>query len=119
MTASQERTSGTTAHSTRGRSSGSGIPNRRFLALSAAGVFRTDDAGATWRPVNGGLKSNYELPDPEAEVGHCVHRIAMHPSRPNVLFMQKHWDVMRTDDAGEAWHEVSGDLPTAFGFPID
>jgi len=92
---------------------------RLFVAISAAGVFRTDDAGKTWRPVNRGLKSQHELPDPDAEVGHCVHRIAMHPSRPNVLFMQKHWDVMRSDDGGESWHEISGNLPTDFGFPID
>jgi photosystem II stability/assembly factor-like uncharacterized protein len=91
---------------------------RIFIAISAAGVFRTDDAGKTWRPMNRGLKSLYELPDPDAEVGHCVHRIAMHRSRPRVLFMQKHWDVMRSDDAGESWHEVSGNLPTDFGFPI-
>ena len=94
-------------------------PERIFVAISAAGTFRSDDAGMTWRPVNKGLKSQYELPDPDAEVGHCVHRIAMHPSRPNVLFMQKHWDVMRSDDAGESWHEISGNLPTDFGFPID
>jgi hypothetical protein len=94
-------------------------PKRIFVAISAAGVFRTDDAGKTWRPVNRGLLSKYELPDPDAEVGHCVHRIAVHPSRPNVLFMQKHWDVMRSDDTGESWHEISGNLPTDFGFPID
>jgi photosystem II stability/assembly factor-like uncharacterized protein len=88
-----------------------------FIAISAAGVFRTDDGGKTWRPINRGLKSQY-IPDPDAEVGHCVHRIAMHPSRPNVLFMQKHWDVMRSDDAGENWHEVSGNLPTDFGFAM-
>ena len=93
-------------------------PGRIFIAISAAGVFRTDDAGKTWRPMNRGLKSLYELPDPNADVGHCVHRIAMHRSRPGVLFMQKHWDVMRSDDAGESWHEVSGNLPTDFGFPI-
>jgi photosystem II stability/assembly factor-like uncharacterized protein len=92
---------------------------RIFIAISAAGVFRSDDAGATWRPTNRGLKSPYELPDPNAEVGHCVHRIAQHRSRPDVLFMQKHWDVMRSDDAGESWREVSGNLPTDFGFPID
>ena len=92
--------------------------NRMFVAISAAGVFRTDDAGETWRPVNRGLKS-VGIPDPEAEIGHCVHRLAMHPSRPNVLFMQKHWDVMRSDDAGESCHEVSGNLPSDFGFPID
>ncbi|MDB6123461.1 MAG: hypothetical protein JWQ71_2454 [Pedosphaera sp.] len=92
---------------------------RIFVAISAAGAFRTDDGGKTWRPINKGLKSNYELPDPDAEVGHCVHRIAMHPSRPEVLFMQKHWDVMRSDNAGELWHEVSDNLPSDFGFPID
>lgn len=94
-------------------------PQRMYTAISAAGAFRTDDGGKTWRPVNKGLKSQFELPDPDAEVGHCVHRIAMHPSRPNVLFMQKHWDVMRSDDAGESWHEISGNLATDFGFPID
>jgi photosystem II stability/assembly factor-like uncharacterized protein len=92
---------------------------RMFVAISAAGAFRTDDGGATWKPINRGLKSNYELPDPDAEVGHCVHRIAMHPSRPDVLFMQKHWDVLRTDNAGDEWREVSGNLPSDFGFPID
>ena len=94
-------------------------PGRIYIAISAAGTFRTDDGGMTWRAINRGLKSQFELPDPDAEVGHCVHRIAMHPSRPNVLFMQKHWDVMRSDDAGESWHEVSGNLPSDFGFPID
>jgi hypothetical protein len=94
-------------------------PERILVAISAAGVFRTDDAGRTWRPANRGLKSPFELPDPDAEVGHCVHRIAMHRSRPHVLFMQKHWDVMRSDDAGESWREVSGDLPSDFGFPIE
>ena len=93
-------------------------PGRIFVAISAAGVFRSDDGGKTWRPMNHGLKSE-GIPDPTAEVGHCVHRVAMHRSRPNVLFMQKHWDVMRSDDAGESWREVSGNLPTDFGFPID
>ncbi len=92
-------------------------PERMFIAISAAGVFRTDDGGGTWRPANRGLRSEM-IPEPEAEVGHCVHRIAMHPSRPNVLFMQKHWDVMRSDDGGESWREVSGNLPSDFGFPI-
>jgi photosystem II stability/assembly factor-like uncharacterized protein len=93
-------------------------PDRMFVAISAAGVFRTDDSGQTWKPVNQGLKSLWELPDPEAEVGHCVHRIALHPSEPNTLFMQKHWDVMRSDNAGDSWSEISGDLPSDFGFPI-
>jgi photosystem II stability/assembly factor-like uncharacterized protein len=93
-------------------------PDRIFIAISAAGAFRTDDAGKTWKPINRGLKSN-TIPDGTAEVGHCVHRIAMHRSRPDVLFMQKHWDVMRSDNGGESWQEVSGNLPTDFGFPID
>ena len=93
-------------------------PARIFVAISAAGAFRSDDGGATWRPVNRGLRSE-GIPDSAAEVGHCVHRIAMHSSRPGVLFMQKHWDVMRSDDAGESWREISGNLPSDFGFPID
>jgi photosystem II stability/assembly factor-like uncharacterized protein len=92
--------------------------NRMFIAISAAGAFRTDDSGKTWQPINRGLHSLY-IPEPTAEVGHCVHHIAMHPARPGVLFMQKHWDVMRSDDAGESWREISGNLPTDFGFPID
>jgi photosystem II stability/assembly factor-like uncharacterized protein len=95
-----------------------GNPNRIYVAISAAGAFRTDDGGETWRPINRGLKSPYELPDADADVGHCVHGLAMHSSRPDVLFMQKHWDIMRSDDAGDMWHEVSGNLPTDFGFPI-
>lgn len=91
---------------------------RLFVAISAAGAFRSDDGGKSWRPATNGLKSNWELPDPEAEIGHCVHSIALHPSRPDVLFMQKHWDVMRSDDAGDNWREISGNLPSDFGFPI-
>jgi len=91
---------------------------RIFAAISAAGAFRSDDGGASWLPINQGLLSG-EIPQQEAEVGHCVHNLAMHPSRPDTLFMQKHWDVMRSDDAGGSWHEVSGDLPTDFGFPVE
>jgi len=93
-------------------------PQRIWIAISAAGAFRTDDGGKSWKPINRGLKSQY-IPDPNAEVGHCVHHIAMNPGRPGVLFMQKHWDVMRSDDAGDSWREVSGNLPTDFGFVID
>jgi photosystem II stability/assembly factor-like uncharacterized protein len=92
---------------------------RIFIAISSAGAFRTDDGGETWKPINKGLHSMYQLPDPDAEVGHCVHRIAFHPSRPSTLFMQKHWDVLRSDDAGDHWREISGNLPTDFGFPIE
>jgi hypothetical protein len=93
-------------------------PKRMFIAISAAGAFRTDDGGGSWKPINQGLHSQY-IPDPKAETGHCVHRIAMHKSRPETLYMQKHWDVLRTDNAGDSWQEVSGNLPTDFGFVID
>jgi hypothetical protein len=93
-------------------------PDRIYIAISAAGCFRTDDAGKTWKPINKGLTSQF-MPDPTAEVGHCVHHVALHPSKPDRLFMQKHWDIMRSDNAGDTWHEVSGNLPTDFGFVID
>jgi photosystem II stability/assembly factor-like uncharacterized protein len=93
-------------------------PGRIYIAISAAGAFRTDDGGVTWKPINKGLRSQY-IPDPDAEVGHCVHHVAMHPAKPETLFMQKHWDVMRSDNAGDSWTEVSGNLPTDFGFVID
>jgi photosystem II stability/assembly factor-like uncharacterized protein len=93
-------------------------PKRLFVAISAAGAFRSDDDGASWRPINKGLVSNF-MPNPTAEVGLCVHRIALHPKRPDVVYMQKHWDVMRTDNAGDSWQEVSGNLPTDFGFVVD
>jgi len=93
-------------------------PQRIYIAISAAGAFRSDDGGQSWKPINRGLRSQY-IPDPEAEVGHCVHHMAMHPNRPGTLFMQKHWDVMRSDNAGDSWTEISGNLPTDFGFVID
>jgi photosystem II stability/assembly factor-like uncharacterized protein len=93
-------------------------PKRMVIAISSAGAFRTDDGGENWKAINQGLRSAH-IPDPKAEVGHCVHRIARHPAKPDVLFMQKHWDVMRSDNAGDSWREVSGNLPTDFGFAID
>ncbi len=95
-----------------------GDPQRIFIAISSAGAFRTTDGGQTWQPINRGLRSAH-IPDPDAEVGHCVHHIAMHKTRPGTLFMQKHWDVMRSDDAGDSWQEISGELPSDFGFAID
>ena len=94
------------------------VPGRITIAISSAGAFRSDDGGTSWKPINQGLRSEH-IPDPTADVGHCVHRIARHPSRPAVLFMQKHWDVMRSDDGGDSWREVSGNLPSDFGFPIE
>jgi hypothetical protein len=91
---------------------------RIYVAISAAGAFRTDDGGKSWKPINKGLRSQY-IPDPTAEVGHCVHRIALHRSRPDVVFMQLHNGVLRTDNAGEEWRFINGNLPSDFGFPID
>jgi hypothetical protein len=93
-------------------------PDRMLVAISAAGVFRTDDGGTTWRPANRGLVSE-GIPDPDAEVGHCVHKLASHPDRADTVYMQKHWDVMRSDDGGELWYDIGGDLPTDFGFAVD
>jgi len=91
---------------------------RLFVAISSAGAFRSDDGGTTWKTITKGLFSKY-LPNPTADTGHCVHRIAFHPSKPDTLFMQKHWDVMRSDNAGDEWTKISGNLPTDFGFVID
>jgi photosystem II stability/assembly factor-like uncharacterized protein len=92
--------------------------DRMYIAISAAGAFRTDDGGKNWKPINKGLVSDF-MPDPTGEVGHCVHHVAIHPSRPETLFMQKHWHIMRSDNAGDEWKKVSGNLPTDFGFVID
>ena len=92
-------------------------PKRIFVAISAAGVFRTDDGGKSWRPMNRGLHSDY-IPDKNAEAGYCVHRIDRHPTRPDVLFMQLHGGVLRSDDGGGQWKEISKGLPSDFGFPI-
>ena len=91
-----------------------------YIAISAAGAFRTVDGGKSWKPINKGLRNEY-LPDPNAEVGHCVHHMVMHPKRPDVLYMQLHQGggVLRTDNAGDEWRSVNGNLPTDFGFPID
>jgi photosystem II stability/assembly factor-like uncharacterized protein len=95
-------------------------PKRIYVAISAAGAFRTDDGGQTWKPINRGLTSPY-LPEPTPEIGFCVHRLAMHPSKPDVVFMQLHQGggVYRSDNAGDQWVAVNGNLPTDFGFPID
>ncbi len=93
--------------------------DRMVVAISAAGVFRSDDGGQSWHPANNGLHSEGTLPEDEPEVGFCVHHVAMHPSRPDVLFMQKHWDVMRSTDGGRSWEDVGEGLPSDFGFCID
>ena len=89
-----------------------------LVAISAAGVFRTGDGGASWQASNSGLLSE-GIADPDAEVGHCVHKLARHPARPDTVYMQKHWDVMRSDDGGSHWYDIGEGLPSDFGFVVD
>jgi photosystem II stability/assembly factor-like uncharacterized protein len=96
-----------------------GEPDRVAVAISAAGVWLTDDGGASWRNGNEGLVPRY-LPEdtPEDEIGLCVHRIHRAPTRPERLFMQFHGGVYRSDDAGETWNDIAEGLPSDFGFPL-
>ena len=91
-------------------------PDRMFIAISAAGAFRTDDGGQTWKPINRGLRFAIHSRSRRPRSATACTASPCTPRGPDVLFMQKHWDVMRSDDAGDTWHEVSGNLPTDFGF---
>ena len=97
-----------------------GEPDRLAIGISAAGVWLTDDGGATWRSGNEGLVARY-LPEdapPEEEVALCVHRLQRAPTRPERIFMQFHGGVYRSDDAGETWNDIANGLPSDFGFPL-
>jgi photosystem II stability/assembly factor-like uncharacterized protein len=96
-----------------------GEPDRLAIGISAAGVWLTDDGGASWRRGNRGLAPRY-LPEdvPEDEIALCVHRLHRAPGRPERLFMQFHGGVYRSDDAGESWHDIAPGLPSDFGFPL-
>ena len=96
-----------------------GDPDRLAVAISAAGVWLTDDGGASWRKGNAGLVARYAPEDtPEDEVGLCVHRLHRARTRPERLFMQFHGGVYRSDDAGESWTDIASGLPSDFGFPL-
>jgi photosystem II stability/assembly factor-like uncharacterized protein len=97
-----------------------GDPERLAVAVSAAGVWLTEDGGASWRRGNDGLVPRYlpEEPSEDAQVGLCVHRLQRAPARPERIFMQFHGGVYRSDDAGESWSEIGGGLPSDFGFPV-
>lgn len=92
-------------------------PQRIYAAISAGGAYRSDDGGATWRPINRNVRAGF-LPDPYPETGQCVHKMALHPARPNVLFQQNHDGVYRSDDCGDSWVDISAGLPSRFGFPL-
>jgi len=92
--------------------------DRMYIAVSAAGVYRTDDGGQTWQPRNKNVLADFN-PDKFPEFGQCVHKLEMHPSRPEVLFQQNHCGVYRSDNCGDDWIDIGeGKLPTRFGFPI-
>jgi hypothetical protein len=96
-----------------------GEPDRLAIAISAAGVWLTDDGGASWRRGNQGIVPRY-LPEdtPPDEVALCVHRLRRSAVRPERIFMQFHGGVYRSDDAGESWHDIAPGLPSDFGFPL-
>ncbi len=90
---------------------------RMYVAISAGGVYRTIDGGATWTAQNRGLRAMFR-PDKFPEFGQCVHKIAMHPARPERLFLQNHWGLYRSDDGAESWMDVADGVPSDFGFPV-
>jgi photosystem II stability/assembly factor-like uncharacterized protein len=92
-------------------------PSRTYVGISAAGVFRTDDGGASWVPKNDGVRADF-LPDRFPPVGQCVHHLVIHPTAQDVLYQQNHCGVYRTENGGEAWEDISDGLPSRFGFPM-
>lgn len=93
-------------------------PKRVTVAVSTGGVYRTDDGGQTWEVRNLGVRAQF-LPDPHPEFGQCVHKIVSHPTRPERLFLQNHWGLYRSDDAGDSWQDIAGNVPSDFGFAME
>ena len=88
---------------------------RLTVAVSAAGVYRSEDRGRKWASRNKGVRAEF-LPDKHPEFGQCVHKIVQHPSRPDRLFLQNHWGLYRSDDGGDSWKDVARGVPSDFGF---
>lgn len=92
-------------------------PNRIYVAVSAGGAYRSDDGGASWQPINRGMTASY-MPEPLPETGYCVHKMALHPRQPAMLYQQNHDGFYRTDNRGDFWSDISAGLPSRFGFPM-
>ncbi|MFF8405481.1 WD40/YVTN/BNR-like repeat-containing protein [Streptomyces sp. NPDC014846] len=92
-------------------------PRAVTVAVSTAGVFRSGDGGASWAPSNSGVAAVF-LPDPDPEFGQCVHKVARDAADPDRLYLQNHWGVYRSDDAGAHWTDIGAGLPSTFGFAV-
>jgi photosystem II stability/assembly factor-like uncharacterized protein len=94
-------------------------PDDVMVAMSAAGVYRTRDGGATWQPANQGIQAAY-LPEDQRfpEFGQCVHKVTYHPEQPDRLFAQNHFGVYRSDNRGDSWTAIETGLPSNFGFAM-
>lgn len=92
-------------------------PRRLYCALSAGGVYRSDDGGESWTPINRGVRADF-LPTPYPEAGQCVHKLRLHPARPDRLYQQNHCGTYRSDDQGETWIEITDGLPSDFGYAL-
>ena len=90
-------------------------PKRMLIAISTAGAYRTDDGGATWQARNNGVRAEF-LPEKHPEFGQCVHKVVQHPHTPERMFLQNHWGLYRSDDAGNSWKDIANGVPSDFGF---
>jgi serine/threonine protein kinase len=91
--------------------------NRMYVAISSGGVYRTEDGGKTWQPRNTGVRVVF-LPEKYPEFGQCVHKIVLHKSRPERLFLQNHWGLYRSDNRGDSWQDIARGVPSDFGFAM-